>query len=279
MSSSLVQSMQTVLRGLWKGSLDDHRVLLLLRSALFVIVVTMIVEVAVDPVIRGFASIADLQNAADPTLRERILTAWAKVPLIGRARLYLWIDAIAFAPACLLFLVTLALHFMLRLVEDGTAPVFLAADILAGTPAGAAAGLCRGGAPRRRQPLCDVLGGQRRHAPRRVAARHDACTLYGGARAAGIRRDRGAWVFASWFFRSREDGDGSAAQIGIAARQARLRAAIADMLWRSKYRCSSSCSSPRWSCSWTRRATRCCGRSPTRGAATPPCSRRSSASP
>ncbi len=32
MSSSLVQSMQTVLRGLWKGSLDDHRVLLLLRA-------------------------------------------------------------------------------------------------------------------------------------------------------------------------------------------------------------------------------------------------------
>ncbi len=53
------------------------------------------------------------------------------------------------------------------------------------------------------------------------------CTWSPGSRRSGCSR--------SWFFRSREDADGSALQAAIAARQARLRAAIADMLWRSKY--------------------------------------------
>ena len=236
MSSSLLQSTVTVLRGLWKGSLDDHRVLLLLRTALFVIVVTMIVQIAVDPVIRGFASIADVQNATDATLRERILTAWVNVALMDRARMYLWIDAIFFAPACLIFIVAFALHFKLRLVQDGTPPVFLHWPIrwpwlLVAPLLAFVAAVLLDVASLYATCLAHTDG---THLPGWL---HDAMrilywktlALYGLAAIVAL------WVFASWFFRSREDADGGALQAVIAARQARLRAAIADMLWRSKY--------------------------------------------
>ncbi len=236
MSSSLLQSTLRALRGLWKGSLDDHRVLLLLRAALFVIVVTLIVLIAVDPVIRGFASVADAQNAVDPTLRERILTAWAKVALLDRARAYLRIDAIVFAPACLLFIVAFTLHFNIRLAEDGTPPVFLGwkiswRSLLAVPLLAFVAAILLDAASLYAACLTHSDGthlGAWLHAAMRGLY---WATLGLGGLAVVVA----VWVFASWFFQSREDADGGSAQIRIAERQARLRAAIADMVLRSKY--------------------------------------------
>jgi hypothetical protein len=54
-------------------------------------------------------------------------------------------------------------------------------------------------------------------------------TLYGLAAAVCL------WVFSNWFFAAWQDLGGSDAPAAVAIRQARLRGAIADMIWRSKY--------------------------------------------
>jgi hypothetical protein len=236
MPSSLSQSIHRALRGLWTGSLDDHRVLILLRAALFIIVVSAIALMAVDPVIRGFASIAEMQKSADPTLRERILTAWSLAPLLGRARMFLWLDALIFTPACLLLFVTFLHHFNSRLTADGTPPVFIRLKLgwrlllVAPLLAFVAGELCNFAslyALRFANPAGTHLDPWLHYAIR---------GLYGATLALyGLAIGVCAWIFSTWFFKSHEDLVGGAAQVAIAARQARLRAAIADMMWRSKY--------------------------------------------
>ena len=68
-----------------KGTLDDHRALALLRGAALVLVVVSVLLIAADPVIRGFASMAEMQRATEDALRDRMLGAWVDRGLIVAA--------------------------------------------------------------------------------------------------------------------------------------------------------------------------------------------------
>jgi hypothetical protein len=230
MSSSLAVTIHQALRALWKGTLDDHRTLILLRAALCVVVAGAITLVAADPVVRGIASMTQMREASDPHLRDQILAAWAARNLLFSARVYLWIDALVLTPALLLLLATFLHYYGNRLADDDTPPVFgrlawswmLAVPLLAFVAS----------------ELGNVVDLRALHAGAPLASWLQLAVrwLHAGERVLyAIAIAECLWLFSSWFFLSPADTRGGASTAAAAADRARLRAAIADMLWRTKY--------------------------------------------
>lgn len=237
MSSSIPAMLRRVLDGLLKGSLDDRQVVALLRGSLFIAIVTAIALVAIDPAGRGFDSVPAMQETADAKLQERILSYWADGELLDRIRTYLWVDAILFAPVLALFLVTFLSHFDFLLRADATPPAFAGVRlrwkvlvslpllaVLASTITDAVTGYTLHFAVTPAPDFPDWLH------PLLYTANRAKVMLFGVAALACL------WLFTSWFFKAQDgprNGDGDGAT--DASERARLRAAIADMMWRSKY--------------------------------------------
>lgn len=235
MASPMLATLRRTLCGLLKGVLDDGVTLAVLRGALFVAAVVAIALVTIDPSVRGEGSVRAMQHAADPALREKILAFWAAHGLADRAGTFLLVDAFLLLPAWALFLVAFLRHFDHLLRADGTPPVFLGfrlpwlllvfAPILAvlvGVLADLASlyALRLAGPP----PLPVWL-----HWLICIAARACLWLLVATVLA-------GLWLFFTWYYKTLDtppEARGEAAAADL--ERARLRAAVADMLWRSKY--------------------------------------------
>jgi hypothetical protein len=237
-----------LLRGLARGTLDDIRVVHALRASLLAAAFAGLALAAIDPVSRGQGAMAAVQLTASqrvlPEDRASRITAtdvapaenriraalvlWSERALIHRARAFLWVDLLAFAPLLALAILAFCRHFEWLLQHDRDTPP---------QPYHAVA---------ERLPAWIALGSVF------AAIAADGLTLY-ALTFAGSPSTLPAWLplgvelsawarvaclslglllalvlLARWYFPPSD-----AAQ--PAADRARLRAAVADMMWRSKY--------------------------------------------
>jgi hypothetical protein len=227
----MLTTLRRTLRALLKGTLDDGAIVALLGGSLLVAVVAAIVLVAIDPAVRGFGSVPAMQLAADPAVREKILGFWAAHQLLRRTCAFLWVDAAAFLPACALFLAAFLRHFERLLQADGTPPTLFGRPLpwkwlvlapLLALAAGVVADLASLYALR-------LAGEAALPAWLHFAIRAAGCAKVALFAAAALVA---LWLFAAWFFKIL---DSPRAQVDTADERARLRAAVFDMLWRSKY--------------------------------------------
>lgn len=231
MTSSLGEIVGRVWRGLAKGTLDDRRDLALLRGAALVLVVVSVLLIAADPVIRGFASMSEMQRTAEATLRDRMLAAWVARELTVAAVVHLALAIAVAAPAALALQVAILHHFRIALAADGRVAasggrvwaLLLVPPVLAFLAAEAAslAALC--GVWRAGAPLPAWLHGAIHWL---YAAKLGLYVLSTG---------ECLWLLFRWYYFTPVDRPDQASPGDAAVDRARLRAAIADMMWRSKY--------------------------------------------
>jgi hypothetical protein len=238
MSLSILAIFHRTSHGLRSGALDQREVMLLSFGALFVAVSAAIALVAIDPVTRGFGSVPVMQSTGDHMVRQQLLAFWTEHGLLRRAATFLLVDGLVFAPAWGLFLLALLCRLYWLVSDDGSPPTVAALlplpwKLIAAVPALGvlakwiddglslyALHLARGSIV----ALPDWL-----HASIKVVT-CGALVLFGLAVLIAL------WLFAKWFFTPMESpGTGEAVRMSHRFDRARLRASIADMLWRSKY--------------------------------------------
>lgn len=225
----MLATLDRALLGVLKGWLDDHRVRLLLRASLFATIVAAIALLAIDPNVPRFGGVVEMQQTPDAVLRDAALKFWAENGQLGRARLFVWFDAIAWASLFALFIATVLLRFDHLLRADGTPPALLGLRLpwalLIALPLIAFA-VNAVDAAVTLYALSSAADGATL-SPRLHTALHAASWL--AVWAWGIAALAAVLLFASWFFKTKTAAGGGAYQ------RARLRSTVADMLWRSKY--------------------------------------------
>jgi hypothetical protein len=239
-----------LLRQLARATLDDRRSGMLLRTLAVLAALLALVLIAIDPsphrtaeVTGSLGSVIRFQQSDDPDVRARIVDAWsgsglrARVApdiwqggdLRPRVHLFLGVDALLFAPTWALLLLALRQSAVSRVRRDGAAFDPARVEVCAKLIAWAIAiGVIANEA-------VDVLAWNAVSADGRGLAA-DAMPYVGGIRfvADGLAVAAAAFLLARWYFLfdpTRPADDQNAA----VSRRARLRGAIADMFWRSKY--------------------------------------------
>ena len=228
--ASLLATLDRALYGVVKGWLDDHRVRVLMRVSAFVAIVVAIVLFAIDPAVPRLGGMSAMQRTVDTALRDGALAFWAANGLFRRARLFLWVDAIVFAPIAAVFIGTLLLRFDSLLRADGTPPAILHVRV----PWGLLISLPIAALAVNALDAAVTLYALRVAGPAGAplsSALHVAVYVASWASvwAWAVAMLAAAWLAVSWFFSTHS------ALAGGAYERARLRGAVADMLWRSKY--------------------------------------------
>ncbi|WP_431276107.1 hypothetical protein ACQ858_07500 [Variovorax ureilyticus] len=227
MASSPLCALCSVARGLATQTLNARIVGRVLGISVLVVLATAVALSAIDPTPRGFGSVYGFALADDPQQRNAILDFWRLNGLVHRARLFVILETFVLTPAAAIALLTFGVRLRQLLARDrgtesgpGARPIFMGFCLLV-----FAAALLT--------PAANLLAWQ---AISRAASAPDWIArgthvaqlvklwLWGGAVLYA------GWWFAHWYFAL----DTPTAPDPANARS-RMRADIADILWRSKF--------------------------------------------